>query len=297
MGVRSVSATPDIHGYWDKANYTVWLSELSDAKKMIDRYGYVDESLITGVRAPFMQIGGDDMFKALNDSHFEYDSSWTALHYTNWYGDSPLGALYPYTLDFTSPQIGKDCPVGTCPAEHYPGIWVTPVLDLNDTRGEPCNMIDACQSNNNETECPEQYCEDNVFEFLKENFDYNYNSNRAPFGLHTNPSWFSIDEISHSHAHTNGYKRFLEYASSLDDVWIVSHNRMLEWMKNPVPAPNVYTLPAFQCPKYDPDSNCPSHLRCEYTEGLPGELERVVMKICRRPCPDNYPWIGNVEGK
>lgn len=61
----------------------------------------------------------------------------------------------------------------------------------------------------NETDCADQNCEDNVFKFLKRNFEYNYNSNRAPFGVFTHHSWFLLDEINESTAHTNGYLRFV----------------------------------------------------------------------------------------
>merc|ERR1712002_14770 len=286
IAVRSV--TPSPISYWENANYSTWHSEFSDCRAIISKYARIPEDDIIGIRAPYMQIGGDTMYSALKDAGFKYDSSWTALDYTNWYGKSPKGALYPYTLDFQSPQIPDDCPVGKCPEEKYPGLYVTPVLDLKSTLGQPCNMIDACQSWYNQTDCPEKLCEDNVFNFLKENFDYNYKDNRAPFGLHTAPQWFQSDEILDSTAHHNGYKRFLEYAQSLEDVWIVSHDKVLEWMKTPVPASNVGSLEAFQCPPYPPTSVCPNPLKCDY-DGVP-------MKICSRPCPPNYPGLGNVDG-
>ncbi|XP_066945313.1 chitin deacetylase 8-like [Macrobrachium rosenbergii] len=293
IGVRSVTASSV--EYWKSANYTVWHNEIQDTKKMISKYGRIPEAEILGTRAPHMQIGGDEMYQALTDAGFGYDSSWTALAYTNWYGSPAKGALYPYTLDFKSPQIPDDCPVGRCPENLYKGLFVTPVLDLESFSGYPCNMIDACESQYNETDCPEQVCEDNVFEFLKKNFEHNYNGNRAPFGLHTAPSWFEKDKINNSTAHTRGYKRFLEYAASLEEVWIVSHNKVVEYMKDPVPYMDVGNLDAFKCPSIDPDSNCPDPLRCDYkdTQGF----DSISMTICTRPCPDHYPWLGNVDGK
>ena len=48
----------------------------------------------------------------------------------------------------------KDCPVSPCPTCDYPGLWVQPMLDLEDrwigadpnhpNNGMPCSMLDAC---------------------------------------------------------------------------------------------------------------------------------------------------------
>ncbi|KAK7069769.1 hypothetical protein SK128_015091 [Halocaridina rubra] len=294
IGVRSVTATPDI-SYWRQANYTTWKNEFSDMRDMLIKYAYIDEKDIIGTRVPYLELGGDEMFRALSDGGYQYDSSWPSLIYTNWFGSPPKGAIFPYTLDFKSLQ---DCPIGECPVNVYPGFWETPVVDLQDFRGEACAMIDACQSYNNETECPEQICEDNVFNFLLDNFKINYDNNKAPFGLHTHHSWFLLDELGDSNAHTNGYKRFLEHITTqYSDVWVISHSRLLEWMKNPAIAPDIPSQPAFQCPTFLPPTTCPTPLMCDYNTNLPiPGLEEINMQICSRPCPPNYPWLGNVNG-
>ena len=35
--------------------------------------------------------------------------------------------------------------LGRTPKNTYPGFWVAPMLDLQDDRGTPCAMLDACQ--------------------------------------------------------------------------------------------------------------------------------------------------------
>ncbi|XP_064083777.1 chitin deacetylase 7-like [Macrobrachium nipponense] len=291
IGVRSVTSSPV--PYWKQANYSEWYSEFSEAKKMIHNFARIPEEEIVGTRALHMEVGGDEMYRALRDAGYKYDSSWTALDYTNWY-ENAKGALYPYTLDFQSPQVPHDCPVGRCPQNTYNGLFVTPVLNLKSISGDPCNMVDACQSSYNETDCPEQKCEDRVFQFLKENFEYNYHGNRAPFGLHTLPAWFESDKNVKSTAHWKGYKRFLQYVQDLDDVWIVSQNKVVEYMKNPVPVGDIAQLEAFQCPTIDPDTNCPAPMGCEY-DSYPGS-GKITIRICSRPCPTTYPWLGNPTG-
>lgn len=63
--------------------------------------------VLQGWRAPFLELGGDAMFTALDKLGLKYDSSWTTLKYTNWFEDT-IPALWPYTLDFPSPQVGGD---------------------------------------------------------------------------------------------------------------------------------------------------------------------------------------------
>ncbi|MPC30174.1 hypothetical protein E2C01_023433 [Portunus trituberculatus] len=94
-----------------------------------------------GWRAPFLELGGDEMFSALQQLGLKYDCSWTTLKYTNWF-EKPNQGLWPYTLDYNSPQ---DCPLGRCPKDTYPGVWVMPMLDLNDNKNQPCAMLDTCQ--------------------------------------------------------------------------------------------------------------------------------------------------------
>ena len=66
------------------------------------------------------------------------------------YIDAEYG-LYPYTLDYASKQ---DCPIAPCPECSHPGVWVQPMLDLEDewygsnpncpTCGNICSMLDGC---------------------------------------------------------------------------------------------------------------------------------------------------------
>lgn len=59
---------------------------------------------LQGWRAPFLEMGGDGMFRAIQQLGLKYDSSWTTLKYTNWY-EEEIPALWPYTLDYPSPQV------------------------------------------------------------------------------------------------------------------------------------------------------------------------------------------------
>ena len=94
-------------------------------------------------------MGGESQFEMMAENHFLYDSSWASRTYG--YINAEAG-LFPYTLDYKTVQ---DCPTGSCPKCSYPGVWVQPMLDLEDEwlgvidaskpdQGAPCSMLDGC---------------------------------------------------------------------------------------------------------------------------------------------------------
>lgn len=73
---------------------------------------------ITGVRAPFLQIGWNRQFLMMSEFGFVYDSSIVAP-----FSDPPL---WPYTLDYRPPHA---CVYAeqSCPTRSYPNIWELPL--------------------------------------------------------------------------------------------------------------------------------------------------------------------------
>merc|ERR1712086_24434 len=66
--------------YWSNINTTEWEAEMYGVKQMIHRYASVPYDDIIGVRTPYLQSGGDEMFQMMMDKGFEYDS----LHLPNY---------------------------------------------------------------------------------------------------------------------------------------------------------------------------------------------------------------------
>ena len=71
---------------------------------------------VRGVRAPYLQMGGDNQMLAMQwwqsngAKKFVYDSTRSSIDDRN---------LWPYTYDYDSTQ---DCPSGGCPTKSFPGI-------------------------------------------------------------------------------------------------------------------------------------------------------------------------------
>jgi hypothetical protein len=58
---------------------------------------------------------------------------------------------------------------------------------------------------------------DETYEYLKSNFDRHYTTSKAPFGVSlTANGWFTSGSYR-----LEGYKKFLDYLSIKDDVYIV----------------------------------------------------------------------------
>ncbi len=54
---------------------TKWLKEMLGQKEILSAYGGVKYDDIRGMRAPFLAIGGNNMFAMLQEANFTYDAS------------------------------------------------------------------------------------------------------------------------------------------------------------------------------------------------------------------------------
>lgn len=92
-----------------------------------------------------------------------------------------------------------------------------------------------------------------------------------------------------------GLMKFLDFLSTLPDVWIVTVGQAVEWVQDPTPVSKLSAFAPWDCKQYmqeRPDLRCKSFNACKYKFGEWGER---WMQTCS-PCPPNYPWVGNPEG-
>ncbi|CAE1312382.1 unnamed protein product [Acanthosepion pharaonis] len=106
--------------WWKTANYTDWYSEIQGQREMLSTWANVDKSEIRGMRAPFLQAGGNWQFQVIADMKkdgFQYDSSLVSyIHKFDPYPDP----IWPYTLDYPTTD---DCGIDPCPDWTFRGIW------------------------------------------------------------------------------------------------------------------------------------------------------------------------------
>ncbi|CAG5126745.1 unnamed protein product [Candidula unifasciata] len=213
------------HTWWATATYDDYFEEASGQKEnLITRAGIPSEA-IKGFRVPFLQLGSDNMYSALYDSKFVYDTSMFTGN--EWEGGTPV---WPFTLDYV--PSSAYCQHGPCPKKQYPGMWEIPVQRWYGLDGHSCAMPDGCSSTSDAEE---------TLEYLKSNFRRFYNSNRAPFGVFIHARWFSTEH------NLDALDRFIDYLLTVDDVYLVTPSQVIEWMKKPTPVHEINGFGPWSC--------------------------------------------------
>ncbi|XP_046804011.1 mucin-5AC isoform X6 [Lucilia cuprina] len=249
------------HSFGEQFSQKKWTREVAGQREILAAYGGVKLSDVRGMRAPFLSVGGNKMYKMLYDSNFTYDSSMPV------YENRPPS--WPYTLDY---KIFHDCMIPPCPTKSYPGVWQVPMVMWQDLNGGRCSMGDAC-SNPSDAE--------GVTKMIMKNFERHYTTNRAPFGLFYHAAWFTQPH------HKEGFIKFLDAINAMQDVWIVTNWQALQWVRDPTPISRINSFQPFQCDYSDRPKRCNNPKVCNlwHKSGV------RYMKTCQ-PCPDIYPWTG-----
>merc|ERR1712223_2289710 len=116
MGIGVFSVTnKDDPNYWSEGSYDDWLAEMAGARLIIERFANITDGTITGVRAPFLRVGGNKQFEMMADQFFAYDASVTRASAPpaptpsgRWSSTSWTGG--------TTPPSTRRCPAATwCP--------------------------------------------------------------------------------------------------------------------------------------------------------------------------------------
>ena len=121
------------HSHPNSFDHSRWAKEIVGLSDLMVKLANVKPGDVQGMRAPFLQTGGDTMFSVLKQFNLLYDSS---LPHNN------KPALWPYTLDVSPPN---SCHVPPCPERPHPGVWEIPMTLLEDDKGNRCPMLDACR--------------------------------------------------------------------------------------------------------------------------------------------------------
>ncbi|XP_064100607.1 mucin-2-like isoform X11 [Macrobrachium nipponense] len=249
------------HSFGEQFSIKKWAKEIAGQREILAAYGGVRMEDVRGMRAPFLAVGGNKMFKMLYDQNFTYDSSMPV------YENKPPS--WPYTLDY---KIFHDCMIPPCPTNSYPGVWEVPMVMWQDLNGGRCSMGDAC------TTPPDA---EGVYKMLIKNFERHYTSNRAPFGLFYHAAWFTTPH------HKEGFIAFLDTITAMDDVWLITNHQLLQWMRDPQPLSTIKNFAPFGC-------SFPDRKKCTSTKVCNVWHKGGVryMRTCQQ-CPEKYPWTGN----
>ncbi|KAG5638494.1 hypothetical protein H0H81_012299 [Sphagnurus paluster] len=230
-------------------------------------------SSITGFRAPYLSYDANTL-KLLAAAQFTYDSSAAASIPVT---DPNTDAYWPYTLDN---GLANNCLTipGTCKGEpKLPGFWEIPMYAFFDNRGVngPHLMDPWLDAANGATKANDSA----TLEYMKNTFTAHYNGNRQPIGLYTHPIHLSttypgVDVSKSTIAMINA---FLDWAQEQQNVWIVSNEQLLAWVRNPVPVSQLNNVNALKCSTPQVDQSL------KICNGIP-QNENGILSHC--PFPD-----------
>ncbi len=243
-----------------------WADEVIGEAEMLVRFAGVKAHDIKGMRAPFLAVGGDTMFNMLNRYSLYYDSSM-----------SSLAPSWPYTLEY---RTEHSCAVKPCPTESHPGMWEVPMSVLKDVRGGTCAMADGCY-----------YKEDAaaIQKIFTQNFLEYYTKHRAPFPLFFHAAWF----FNRPHR-VDGFLKFVDSILALHDVYFVTSQELINWVRFPEPVENLKTSPMVGCQFPDRPRRCG---RTKNSCRLKHRGDKREFSSCQAKCPNRYPWVDNLTGE
>ncbi|XP_054157517.1 uncharacterized protein LOC128955863 [Oppia nitens] len=253
------------HSFGERFSKNQWNKEINGQREILHLYGGVNLEDIRGMRAPFLQGGGNKQFEMLYDANFTYDSTMPVFE------NNP--PYWPFTLDFAS---SHECMIAPCPTKSFPGLWEIGMVMWHDLRGGRCSMGDACS---NPTD------ENGVFEMIMKNFKRHYQSNRAPFGIYYHSAWFNTDH------HKRGFIRVIDELLKYKDVYFMTKYQAIQWMRNPKPVHELHKSSAVQCGPQVLANRPPPCLQPNICN-VDSKSGSRFLKTCQ-PCPKTYPWVGN----
>ena len=131
---HEISSHSVTHSHPSGRGESLWGLEIGGQAELLSRHALVESDHIRGVRAPFLETGGDPMIRAITSLGFQYDSSLPSPY--------QRPALWPYSLHQGARQ---SCSIPPCPSQSHPEVWELPMTLMTDGLGGQCAMLDACR--------------------------------------------------------------------------------------------------------------------------------------------------------
>ncbi|CAG8560891.1 7182_t:CDS:2, partial [Acaulospora morrowiae] len=198
--------------------------EIIGNKKALNSFAGIPHGKLMGFRTPFLNYT-PDTFKYLAEQGFLYDSSVTSVGSDD---------SWPYTMDN---GLFHDCDKGFCNLTKHPGMFEIPMSSILDSSGVS-HLMDPYLDGE----------PDVVEKWLKDNFNRHLNEGKVPFGLYIHPVQLTaIAGRPDPAPRIKMLQDFLDWAIAQPNVWFVTSQQLIAWMKNPVPVSQLNTYEPFQC--------------------------------------------------
>ena len=281
IGEVSIHSTTHTSSF--ATSYNKWKNELTTCYNDIAELAQI---IPKGSRAPYLEYN-DDYFRVLKELNVAYDYS--SVYYAVNYSTTDTLNYWPFTLDFGYPEASIGSTAGVL-NKRVPGIWEFPMTGFQYPDGSQYEIMDYTIS-------------DTILSDFQRDFDLNYNSNRAPFGLYFHSSYFMTNDLTGDNQEViQLYAQILRWVASHGNVIFTTPQRIINWMKNPKPFLQTVVLSDFKCPAktITPSNPCNSGVTkktCTIT-GLPWYTCQdqcpsgsFSFNICGSQCPNKLPDI------
>ena len=163
----------------------------------------------------------------------------------------------------------------------FAGMWEVPMTAIKDVRGGTCAMADGCY-----------YEEDaaSIQKIFTQNFLEHYTKSKAPFPLFFHSAWF----FNRAHRQ-DGFFKFVDSILALPDVYFVTSQELIEWVRTPVPLDSIESSGMFHCNFSDRPARCSGRRKHKCQLKHKGDVRQWAS--CQRVCPNRYPWVNNLNGE
>ena len=197
--------------------------EMMGVKDWLNKTCNIPATEMVGFRCPYL-VSNQETRQVEANAKLLYDSSMIEVFQNDSDVENKPGMrVWPFTMDHGIPiNCNWNYPDGQCngTTERYPGLWEVPLWEIQDDAGEHLYSMDVG------TDPP-----GDIFTLLQNNFNMNYNNNRAPFGIFLHATWFDS-----AGANAAALNKFLDWAFAQPNVWGITTKDLIRWMQAPVPA-------------------------------------------------------------
>ncbi|KAI7858219.1 hypothetical protein BDC45DRAFT_457887 [Circinella umbellata] len=205
--------------------------EITSCRTALNTYGGIPNNKIQGFRAPFLNFTSQTL-DILKKQNFMYDSSSASA--------TPNDVYWPYTLDhgIANHYCGGSTTSDLLCNIKIPGLWEIPMhAVLDSTTGIP-QLMDVYMAGS----------PNDVFQWNMNTFNNHYNGSRQPFGIYIHPTHLTnYPGLPDSKPKLDGLISFIQSIANKQDVWFVTNQQLLQWMKNPVKASELKNQKYLEC--------------------------------------------------
>ncbi len=196
--------------------------EIMGSYQSINALAGIAKVNLTGFRHPFLSVSKaslDVVYAA--GGPFQYESSITLNPVTDGY--------WPYTMDYGA--VLNVCQTTCIPPASltYPGKWNIPMYTHLNADGSIYTVMDPPF-----TTVMSDALYASTLQLYKNNFIQHYNL-KLPYGLYQHAAQYVVD-VNMGNQKLKLFKEFFNWMlDTYPDVWFVTNQQMISWIKNPVP--------------------------------------------------------------